>query len=391
MKQQASYIDKKQLHGIDVLCEQSSMFRNARIGLVTNNAARTSGDILSRAALLAAGFNIVKLFSPEHGLAAKGEDGALQPNITDPFTQLPVTSLYGDHLKPTEEDMAGIDMMLFDILDVGCRFYTYLWTMTYVMEACAMYNKPLIIADRPNPISGNMKMAEGPMLDENCSSFIGRWNIPIRHSCTLGELANYFSADRKMDIDLNVIKLVNWKRDQLSSQKNFIPISPAMSNMAAALCYPGTGLLEGINVNEGRGTDHAFTLFGAPWIDPALLLQRLGQQNLPGIRFSPIQYTPSAGLYAAEKSFGLTLSVFDEKIFLPVQTGIAIMRELVSLFPGQCRERLYKTVANPGGERHLDKLSGIANCFSKLAQGVEISTRLNGQWQETAGNFLFYN
>jgi len=145
--------------------------------------------------LLDAGFNIVKLFSPEHGLDVKGVDGATIKDGVDALTRLPVISLYNEKLQPDENDLKDIDMVLFDIPDIGCRCYTYLWTMTYVLEACAAYNKKFIVLDRPNPVSGSLRFAEGPMLDEaHCSSFIGRWNIPLRHSCTLGELALYFNA-----------------------------------------------------------------------------------------------------------------------------------------------------------------------------------------------------
>jgi uncharacterized protein YbbC (DUF1343 family) len=263
-----------------------------------------------------------------------------------------------------------------------------------VMEACALYKKPLIIADRPNPIGGDIKKAEGPMLDEkNCSSFTGRWDIPIRHSCTLGELANYFSVTRKIDVDLTVIKMDNWNRNQSVSENNytFVPTSPAISSIESALCYPGTGLLEGININEGRGSGKAFTVFGAPWIDSAVLLKKLEQMNLPGACFSEIQYTPSDGLYAGESCFGLSISIRDENIYLPVQTGINIIQQLLLLFPEQCRERLYKTVANPSGEKHLDKLSGIENSFLQMKSGNKISTELNNRWVKKITPFLLYD
>jgi uncharacterized protein YbbC (DUF1343 family) len=164
---------KNVLFGLEYLLLRKNKFQRLRLALVTNNAATTSSGESSRVALLKAGFTITKLFSPEHGLTAQGEDGAYQSNSIDSLTQLPVVSLYGDHLMPAAEDIA--DMVLFDIPDVGCRFYTYLWTMTYTMEACALYNKPLVILDRPNPVSGDIDKAEGPMLDEtNCSSFIGK-------------------------------------------------------------------------------------------------------------------------------------------------------------------------------------------------------------------------
>ena len=219
------------LFGIDTFLSDGDKFRGLRLALITNNAATTSAGILTRVALLQSKFDLVKLFSPEHGLTARGEDGAFQENAGDVATGLRVTSLYGDQLKPSEEDLFDIDAILFDIPDVGCRFYTYSWTMTYVMEACAEFNKPLIILDRPNPISGDFNLTEGSMLDEtNCSSFIGRWSIPVRHSCTPGELANYFAATRIRNLDLQIIEVRNWKRTQGVKEAKwfFVPPSPAI-------------------------------------------------------------------------------------------------------------------------------------------------------------------
>ncbi len=382
------------LPGIDSFINQAAAFKKIRAGLVTNNAAATSTGKKSRIALLESGFHIVKLFSPEHGLSAKGEDGAYQHNTVDSQTQLPVVSLYGDHLIPTAKDVNDIDVLIFDIPDVGCRFYTYLWTMTYVMEACAAYNKPLIILDRSNPISGDIRKTEGPMLNEkDCSSFIGRWSIPIRHSCTPGELAVYFSTTRKMDIDLTIIRVTNWNRNELPFKNKawFIPTSPAISTVETALCYPGTGLLESITVNEGRGTANPFNCFGAPWIDTAILLEALQKKQLPGINFTTVQYTPTDSLYAHEQCYGLALSITDENIFLPVHTGVTIIQQLLALFPEHAKERLYKTVANPSGTKHAGKLLGVANSLQLLKEGKDISTELNGEWEEKITPYLLYH
>jgi len=187
------------LSGIDLLLASPPAWKGKRIGLVTNHAAVTSGFQSVRMALLQKGFNLVKLFSPEHGLDTSGADGQLMHDGLDKLTGLPIISLYSHKVAPTREDLEDTDVLLFDIPDVGARFYTYLWTMTHVMEACAAHQKMFVLADRPNPLSGNLHLAEGPMLEEaNCHSFIGRWSIPVRHSCTLGELANYFNVDRKI-------------------------------------------------------------------------------------------------------------------------------------------------------------------------------------------------
>lgn len=186
---------KPTLFGINQLLNQSFNFKEKRIALVCNAASVTNYGVATRIALLKKGFKIVRLFTPEHGLNAAGVDGQYQADGIDSKTGVPITSLYGNNFAPKREDFEGVDLVVFDLPDIGCRFYTYLWTMTYIMEACNAFGLPLIIADRPNPIGGDLSQAEGPFLDEqNCSSFIGRWSIPIRHSCTLGELARYFKA-----------------------------------------------------------------------------------------------------------------------------------------------------------------------------------------------------
>ncbi len=385
---------KKVLFGIDVLLSEKNKFKSLRIGLVTNNAATTSWGESSRVALLKAGFTITKLFSPEHGLAAKGEDGAYQSSGIDSLTQLPIVSLYGDYLKPSEKDFSDIDILLFDIPDVGCQFYTYLLTMTYVMEACALYHKSLIILDRPNPVGGNIDKAEGPMLDEvNCSSFIGRWNVPVRHSCTLGELANYFSATRIKNLQLEIINVQNWNRNHTADEAGwkFTPTSPAIRNVETALLYPGMGMLEGINVNEGRGTDNDFKIMGAPWIDARQINKAFTDLQLPGIKATPVSYTPAWGMYANEECNGLQFSISDVNKFQPVQTGLQLLHLLISLYPVHCRERLYPTVANPTGAGHLNKLTGVHYSFDRIKQGELISTELlTKDWKEIIESYLIY-
>lgn len=383
----------KTLFGVNVFLQQSAAYKNRRVGLVTNNAALTSGGDLSRLAILKTGFNIVKLFSPEHGLSAKGADGSFQQNNSDVVTGLPVISLYSDRFIPIETDFSDIDIILFDIPDVGVRFYTYLWTLTYIMEACAAYKKPLIILDRPNPLSGNLSKAEGPMLDEkNCSSFIGRWNIPIKHSCSYGELAKYFSVKRNINIDLTVIKTESWNRNLIAGVEwQFTPTSPAISDIYNALLYPGMGLLEGINVNEGRGTDTPFKIFGAPWIDSEILLKEFLKLSLPGFFAQKIKYIPAESVYANQTCYGLQLNVTDEYTFKPVLTGIEIIRLIQILFPDYCEERLYKTVANPSGKNHLDKLTGVVNSFKKIKSDELLNQHYSiAEWEEEIKPYLLY-
>ena len=206
------------LFGIDHLLQLSAIeWKHSRIGLVTNEAATTHAMEPTRLVLQKAGFNIRKLFSPEHGLNVKGADGAPMLNGVDELTDLPVISLYGQKLAPDQTDMEDLDCLVFDVPDAGVRFYTYLWTLSYLLEACARYQKPLIVLDRPNPISGLADLQEGPFLDEICASFIGRWNIPLRHSCTLGELALYFNANRGIKANITVIPCQGWNRSSWTS------------------------------------------------------------------------------------------------------------------------------------------------------------------------------
>ena len=199
--------------GVDTIIESNPNWKHKRIALLTNDAARTNKGQFSRQVLIQNGFNIVLLFSPEHGINTKGLDGAIISDAVDPITGLRIVSLYGEQFIPSEQDLQSIDILLFDIPDAGTRFYTYLWSMTYWIEAAAQYNKQVIILDRPNPLGGDFSLAEGPMLHDAVSSFIGRFPIPVKHQCTLGELAIYFNATRNWNANLEVIKCKNWKRN----------------------------------------------------------------------------------------------------------------------------------------------------------------------------------
>lgn len=367
------------INGIDIFLSDVQINKNARFAIVTNNAAFTADRVLSRLSLVKNGINLSKIFSPEHGISVRGADGVFQSHAIDVKTGLPVVSLYGDRLMPTEEDLNDVDIVLFDIPDVGCRFYTYLWTMTYVMEACALYNKKFIVLDRPNPTGGDSAMVEGPMLDEvNCSSFIGRWAIPIRHCCTLGELALYFAKKKINGLDLGIVPVKNLKKDQLLNE--FYPTSPAIQDISTALVYPGMGLLEGINVNEGRGTEKPFMQFGAPWIDAHDLQEQLFQKMNFGIKTKPCTFVPIDSFYKGEECYGLELIITDEKTFYPVAFGIKVISLLMQLYPSHIKERLYHTNANPSGTGHLDKLIGIKNSFALLKSGVAIETTAPAGW-----------
>ncbi|MBK8701389.1 MAG: DUF1343 domain-containing protein [Saprospiraceae bacterium] len=371
------------LYGIDTLLQDVSRLKGLNIAMVTNDAAITCDGIPSRQALLEAGVNLVSLFSPEHGMAREGEDGAAQADGTDAVTVLPMISLYGDKMKPSPQDLAGIDAVLFDIPDIGCRFYTYLWTMTHVMEVCCDYGKKFVVLDRPNPIGALAEEAEGPMLDEtHCASFLGRWYMPLKHGHTLGELALYFAATRIRDLQIEVVPMQHYQRTFIGGVDfPFVPTSPAMQRIQAALLYPGTGLLEGINVNEGRGTATPFEIFGAPWLAAEDVADKLNHLLDGGITFEPCIYQPEASLYAGEACNGIRMKTKLAPQPRAVANGLTILRTLLEFHPNLINERSYPTVANPSGTGHLDRLLGVAGVWKMLKQGGMSDTSVSGQWQ----------
>jgi uncharacterized protein YbbC (DUF1343 family) len=266
--------------GVDVLIGQPSRWGNwHRVGLVTNDAARCATDPTrrSRVALLEAGVPLHRLFGPEHGLGAVAEDGAAVAHGKDALTGLPVVSLYGEQLWPSGEQLADLDVVLFDIPDVGARFYTYAWTLFHLLHACAAVGVPLVVLDRPNPLGGVLEAAEGPLLEEACRSFIGNDIIPVRHALTLGELARLWQAERVPSVSLDVIACEGWAatRGWPATGCAWVPTSPAMPHFDSAVWYPGTCLFEATNVSVARGTDAPFACIGAPWLDAAALAARV--------------------------------------------------------------------------------------------------------------------
>jgi uncharacterized protein YbbC (DUF1343 family) len=384
--------------GIDCLLQNNPTWKNKRIGLVTNQAATTNGLIPSRFELIKQKFNIQKLFSPEHGLDVLGADGQEMMDGFDTLTGLPIISLYSNKLAPSEEDLADIDIVLFDIPDIGCRFYTYLWTLTYVMEACAKNKKKCIILDRPNPISGNLDLAEGPILMESQSSFIGRWPIPIRHSCTLGELAKFFNAFENIGCDLEIIVSEGWVRN--SFQPNwgiqFVPTSPAIQSFESMLFYPGLCLLEATNISEGRGTENAFCILGAPWIKGTLFAGILNDMGLDEVAISIESFTPSESKYKNQLCNGVRLSLREPTFFQPVSYGLILIRLIKQMYPQSFEWKPYPTLVNPTGQHHLDKLLGIPDSKAlfelPLSKFIAEITKLTQckSWKQQIEGYLLY-
>jgi uncharacterized protein YbbC (DUF1343 family)/CubicO group peptidase (beta-lactamase class C family) len=327
--------------GIDVLEDEGfARLKGRKVGLITNH---TGQDSLGRATIdllrKASGVELVALFSPEHGI--RGAVDATVADSKDDKTGLPIYSLYGQRRRPTAETLKGIDTLVFDIQDVGCRFYTYTSTMGLAMEAAAEHKLRMLVLDRPNPIGG--LAVEGPVLDEKRESFVGYHRLPIRYGLTIGELALLFNKERKIGADLEVVKLKGWKRGDFydATGLTWIHPSPNLRSLTAALTYPGIGILETTNLSVGRGTERPFEWIGAPWLDGRVLAAALRDQKLPGVRFVPLTMTPTASVFKGERCGGVQIIVDDWAKFRPLKTGIALAWTLRHIYPDAWKVKNY--------------------------------------------------
>lgn len=384
--------------GIDVLLHSEPIWKKDRIAMLTNDAARTNKNVLSRLALKDAGFNLTTIFSPEHGIHTIGEDGAAMHDGFDTITGLPIISLYGKKYMPTADDLKDIDIMLFDVPDAGTRFYTYLWSMTYWIEAAAKYNIQVIVLDRPNPLGGSIMMSEGPMLDESITSFIGRFNIPVKHQCSLGELALYFNKVQNWNANLNIIQCQGWSRAQLFFDWNqkWINPSPALQNIEAALLYPGTCFFEATNVSVGRGTPYSFEWIGTEWMNiPAMIL--VGQNILSeDLKIETLSLPISInGNTTATK--GIRIKIIEPKFYAAVINGLLLLKLVKDIHPNEFKWATYPTSANPTGENHLSLLLGVPDAeaifdlpLQQWLQKINVLIKVDG-WRKEIEPYLLYN
>lgn len=317
--------------GIENIDKYQSLFNGKRVGLITNPTGITSG-YQSSIDFLYKKTNLVSLFAPEHGIRGNAQAGGVIGNEIDIVTNLPVNSLYGSTKKPTKEMLDGIDILCIDIQDVGARFYTYIYTMAYAMEACKEFNKKFVVFDRPNPISGDI--VDGNILNPVYKSFVGMYPIITRHGMTIGEIANLFNNEYNIGCDLTIIKMENYDRtlfyDELSIP--WVNPSPNIPTLETAIVYTGTGHFEGLNISEGRGTTKPFEFIGAPFINPYLWSDRLNSLNLPGVYFRPIYFTPNNEDFANQQCGGVQVHVTNRKTFSSVKTGFAMIYTVKELF-----------------------------------------------------------
>jgi uncharacterized protein YbbC (DUF1343 family) len=374
------------INGLDILLRNPDAIRHRRTGLIANQSSVSIDLEYSWALLERAGIRISRIFSPEHGLFSVEQDQIAVKN--QPDTGCEIVSLYGENehsLIPDRALLAGLDQVLFDIQDIGTRYYTYLNTLALFMEAAQGLDIEIVVLDRPNPLGGTL--IEGPLLEPACHSFVGVMPVPVRHGLTAGEIAHFYKSYRKLDTNLRVITMQGWKRTMRFPETAlpWVPPSPNMPTFTVAEVYPGMCLFEGLNVSEGRGSTTPFLLVGAPFIDPFELASHLGTLCLEGVFFRPTWFRPTFHKYHDQTIGGIYLHVTDPERFRPFATGIAITCVLHELWPEQLTflEGVYEFNDTIPA---FDLLAGSSRIRSMILNGSPAKTIL-ASWQNDEAAF----
>lgn len=312
--------------GIDNAKAISRVLSGLRVGLITNHTGLDCSHMPSASALIRKhGIRVLRLFGPEHGIWGEVEDLDRVEDSKDPVTALPVTSLFGSRLAPPMETLSGLDCLVFDIQDIGSRYYTFLWTMAKCMEAAAKAGLKFVVLDRPNPITGSR--VEGNVLRPEFASFVGLYPCATRHGMTAGEMASYVNEQFGIGADLTVIPMEGWRRGMWFDETglSFIPPSPNSTGLQMAALYPGTCLFEGTNLSEGRGTTQPFEVIGAPWIDPFRLADDLNSRGLSGVWFRPVYFIPYTSKHNGERCGGVQVHISDRNSLEPFDVGLHML------------------------------------------------------------------
>jgi uncharacterized protein YbbC (DUF1343 family) len=372
----ASPAEKKPVKlGIDVLQVQGfDALQGRQVGLITNQTGvdsngTSTADLLAKAPRV----KLIALFSPEHGIRGTVEHGQEIGDTVDARTHLPVYSLYGAMQRPTPEMLNGIDVLVFDMQDVGARYYTYLATMGMALEEAAHRGIEFMVLDRPNPVGG--AVLEGPVADPKVRHITAYFSVPVRHGFTAGEMAQWYNQTEHLNGNVKVIPMIGWKRAMLwdESGLDFVGPSPNIQTPTQALLYSGIGMFEATNLSVGRGTPTPFQVVGAPWITGKNLVRRLNELTLPGVKFKRTWFTPTKELYAGQLCSGVTINVVDPERVRPVDIFVQIALLLRELYPNDFQLR-WDEIARVTGTGDFEKMyrnnqsaADILNAFNKSA------------------------
>ncbi len=361
--------------------------KGSRIGLLVHPASvnrkfQHAIDILSKSKK----FELKALFGPQHGIYGETQDNMVEwDGFHDKKTGLSVFSLYGHTRKPEPFMLKDIDVMVVDLQDVGSRYYTFIWTMELCMQACTEMRKSIVILDRPNPINGYK--IEGPVLKIPFASFVGQRPLPIRHGMTIGEIGIYLNNEFYPSLDFHVIYMTGWKRKMYFDETglNWVIPSPNMPTLDTAVVYPGMCLLEGTNISEGRGTTRPFEIFGAPFINPEKLINRIKEFRLPGARFRPMYFLPTFQKHSAKLCGGAQIHIISREKFKPFKTGVAIIKTIHDLYPEYFSWKLppyeYEYKKMP-----IDILAGTDKLRKDIEKGEKLD-RMEEWWEDECMQF----
>ena len=375
--------------GLENLCQNPpSGLKGCRLGLLCNPASIDRNYRHARE-LIAQSFpgQLKALYSPQHGFHADKQDNMIESTDgIDPVLRIPVFSLYSRTRIPTREMLEPIDVLLVDLQDVGTRVYTFIYTLSYCMEAAKAHSKKVVVLDRPNPVSG--KTVEGNCVAADVTSFVGRFPIPMRHGLTIGELALLFNRQFGIDCDLEVIPLQNWRRTMYYSDTKlpWVPPSPNLPTPISAMVYPGQVIWEGTNVSEGRGTTQPFEIFGAPFIDPTRLTARLSEQKMPGVILRPVSFEPTFNKWAGQPCKGYQLHVTETTAYQPYITSLRLLQEVIRHHGGDFKWKQppyeYEFERLP-----IDLIIGDSRIRQRIEKGEDIDD-IASEWQDDLDAFV---
>ena len=351
--------------GIEVLkCTDAydEIFKNKRLALITNPTG-VDHNFVSTIDILNEKYDLRILLSPEHGVRGDAAAGASIDNYIDEKTNLPVYSLYGESRHLSSKLLDQFDVLVYDIQDVGCRYYTYIYTLLNAMEDCHKADKTVVVLDRPNPLGGID--VEGNILEDEYLSFVGGFQMPVKYALTVGEFALMLKDKLNLaSLDLEIVKMENWKRHMLYEDTGLYWVSPSpnIPNLETAYIYPGNCLFEGTNMSEGRGTALPFKQVGAPYIDAAELSQALNDLEMPGVKFRPAHFTPSTSKHKGELCAGVELYIDDLEVYKPLRVAVVMIYTIRDLYP----EFKFRSVLPPSTNRFINLLSGSNMIFEAV-------------------------
>lgn len=380
--------------GLEVFLEKRTHeLKGRRIGLLTN---QTGADSKLESAIRLIhrhpDLDLRVLFAPEHGLKTDAKEGEKFGDSIHRETAVPVYSLYGKTKKPTDAMMEHIDIAVFDLQDIGARYYTYIYSMAYLMEACVRTGKKMYVLDRPNPIGG--EAVEGNLIEEDFTSFVGLYPVPNRHGMTAAELALYFNETFGIGCDLEVVPMEGWRRSMLfpETELPWIPPSPNTTQLDMMLLYPGTCLMEGTNLSEGRGTAQPFEIIGAPFIDGVKLQDAVNSSALENVKARAVNFTPSQSKYEGQTCEGIQLHIVDRRQFQPIACFIRVLALIAEMYPEELEFLKYGNLKHP----MFDLLAGTEKLRHAVSSGgveafIEQCKTDSGQFAENRKPFLLYS